>query len=128
MRKIKWIATIVMIIGLAAHSYAQVARTPANQAKQMQAELKLTELQTNKITVILQQIDQDQKNDKAMQANFKNWQATDNKKAMISYILKQMDANAYKIEQVLTPEQKKTFQEKIEKRRDALSKIAASQH
>ena len=128
MRTIKWPAIVIIIIVFAANSYAQSARTPADQAKQLQVKLKLTDPQTNKITAILQQIDKDQSNDKAAQANFKNWQATHNVKAMVDYVLKQMDANEYKIEQVLTAEQKKTFQQMLEKRRDGLRKMEASQH
>jgi len=37
-----------------------------------------------------------------------------------------MDANEYKIEQVLTANQKKTFQQIVEKRRDGLRKMEAS--
>jgi len=127
MRKIKWIAAIIMIVAMVVNSYAQAPRTPAGQAKQLQLALKLTDMQTNKITVILQQIDKEYANDKALQANLKSWQATHNTKAMIDYILKQMDANAFRIEQVLTPEQDNAFQEMLKKRRDALTKIAAAQ-
>ena len=127
MRTIKWAAAIIMIIVLAANSYAQSARTPADQAKQLQIQLKLTDPQTNKITAILQQIDKDQSNDKTAQANFKNWQATRNMKAMIDYVLKQIDVNEYKIEQVLTVNQKSTFHQIVEKRRDGLRKMEAAQ-
>jgi protein CpxP len=126
MKTMKWIATIIIVVGMATSTYAQAGGTPADQAKQLQAELKLTELQTTKITNILQQITKEQANDKTVQSNFKNWQNTNNKKAMIDYILKQMDANASRIEQVLTVEQKKTFQEMLEKRRDGLRKMEAS--
>jgi len=124
----KWMATIIMIIGMATSTYAQAGRTPADQAKQLQMELKLTEPQTTKITGILQQIAKEQANDKTAQANFKTWQSTNNKKAMIDYVLKQIDANASRIEPVLTAEQRKNFQEMLEKRRDGLKKMAAAQH
>ena len=127
MKKIKYITTIILMIGMAINSYAQTGRAPADQAKQMQVQLKLTDVQTTKLTAVLQQIDKEQANDKTAQANFKNWQATGNTKAMINYVLKQMDANAFRIEQILTPEQNKTFQEMIKKRRDGLKKMAAAQ-
>ena len=148
MKKIKWIA--IVLIGVATKSYAQYtpsggaphAYTPAgsatnppvqagsavaNQAKQMQAQLKLTDVQTTRLTAVLQQIDNEHANDKTAQANFKNWQATRNTKAMINFVLKQMDADALKIEQILTPEQNKTFQKMIAKRRDGLKKMADAQ-
>lgn len=148
MKKIKWIA--IVLIGVATNSYAQYtpsggaphAYTPAgsaanspvqagsavaNQAKQMQAQLKLTDVQTTRLTAVLQQIDNEHANDKAAQANFKNWQATRNTKAMINYVLKQMDADALRIQQILTPEQNKIFQEMIKKRRDALNRMADAQ-
>ena len=112
---------------MAINAYAQTGRTPADQAKQMQVQLKLTDVQTTKLTTVLQQIDKEQANDKTAQANFKNWQATRNTKAMINYVLKQMDADALRIEQILTPEQNKTFQEMVAKRRDGLKKMAAAQ-
>ena len=127
MKKIKYIATIILMIGMAVNSYAQPGRTPADQAKQMQVQLKLTDVQTTKLTTVLQQIDNEHANDKTAQANFKNWQATRNTKAMINYVLKQMDADALRIEQILTPEQNKTFQEMVAKRRDGLKKMADSQ-
>ncbi len=112
---------------MATSSYAQTGRTPADQAKQLQLQLKLNDQQTGKLTVVLQQISKEQANDKVAQANLKNWQATHNTKAIISYILKQMDADAFRIEQILTPEQKKTFEKMVEKQRDGLQKMAASQ-
>ena len=127
MKKIKYIATIILMIGMAINAYAQTGRTPADQAKQMQVQLKLTDVQTTKLTTVLQQIDNEHANDKTAQANFKNWQATRNTKAMINFVLKQMDADALKIEQILTPEQNKTFQEMVAKRRDGLKKMADSQ-
>jgi len=127
MKKIKHIATIILMIGIAINAYAQTGRTPADQAKQMQVQLKLTDVQTTKLTTVLQQIDNEHANDKTAQANFKNWQATRNTKAMINFVLKQMDADALKIEQILTPEQNKTFQEMIAKRRDGLKKMANAQ-
>jgi len=128
MKTIKFIAAIMMVAVMATNSNAQSARTPVEQkAKQLQTDLKLTDLQTTKVTVILQQILKDQENDKAAQANMKSWQAAHNTKAMIGYILKQMNENASRIEQVLTPEQKKAYEEKLEKRRDGLSKLAAAQ-
>jgi protein CpxP len=127
MKKVKYITIIILMIGVAINSYAQTGRTPADQAKQLQVQLKLTDVQTTKLATVLQQIDNEHANDKTAQANFKNWQATRNTKAMISYVLKQMDADAFRIEQILTPEQNKTFQEMIEKRRDGLKKMAAAQ-
>jgi len=115
------------MIGMAINAYAQTVKTPADQAKQMQVQLKLTDVQTSKLTVVLEQINKEQANDKTAQANFKNWQATHNTKAMINYVLKQMDANAFRIEHILTPEQNKTFQGMLKERRDALNKMADSQ-
>ncbi len=115
------------MIGIAINAYAQTAKTPADQAKQMQVQLKLSDVQTSKLTVVLEQINKEQANDKAAQANFKNWQATHNTKAMINYVLKQMNANAFRIEQILTPEQNKTFQGMLKERRDALNRMADSQ-
>lgn len=112
---------------MAISAYAQTGRTPADQAKQMQVRLKLTDVQTAKLTTVLQHIDNEHANDKTAQANFKNWQAARNTKAMINYVLKQMDADAIRIAQILTPEQNKTFQEMIAKRRDGLKKMADEQ-
>ena len=127
MKTTKWLATIILIIGMATNSYAQSANAAASQAKQLQVQLKLTDLQTAKITTVIQQMGKEQANDKAAQAQLKHWQDTHNTKAIIDYILKQLDVNAARIEQVLTAEQKKTFQEMVEKRRDGLKKMAASQ-
>jgi len=99
----------------------------ANEAKQLQTALKLTDAQTTKLTATFEQIGKEEANDKTAQANIKNWQATRNVKAMIDYMLKQMDANAVRIEKILTPDQNKTFQEIVKKRRDALLKMEASQ-
>lgn len=126
MKKMKWAAMISVMV-MAVNVYAQVVKNAAEQAKQMQVQLKLTDMQTAKLTAVLQQIDKEQENDKATQANFKNWQATRNVKAVINYMIKQMDANAFKIERILTPEQDKTFKEMFGKRRDALQKMADSQ-
>jgi protein CpxP len=127
MKKIKYIATIILMIVMVINAYAQTGRTPVDQAKKMQVKLKLTDVQTTKLTTVLQQIDNEHANDKTAQANFKNWQATRNTKAMINYVLKQMDADALRIQQILTPDQNKIFQEMIKKRRDALNRMADSQ-
>lgn len=120
-------AAMILLIGINSHTYAQNANGPADEAKRLQLTLKLTDAQTTKLTTVLQQIQKQQMSDKTAQANMKNWQATHNTKAMIDYVLKQMDANAYKIEQVLTPEQNKTFKDMLGKRRDALQKMEAAQ-
>jgi len=99
----------------------------ANEAKQLQTALKLTDAQTTRVTTTLEQIGKEEANDKAAQANIKNWQATRNIKAMIDYMVKQMDTNATRIGKIFTPDQNKTFQEMIKKRRDALLKMEASQ-
>jgi len=99
----------------------------ASEAKQLQTALKLTDAQTTKLTATFEQIGKEQANDKTAQASIKNWQATRNVKAMIDYMLKQMDANAVRIEKILTPDQNKTFQEMVKKRRDALLKMEAAQ-
>lgn len=125
-KKIKWIA--IIIIGMTLNAYAQTGNVAAGQAKQLQLALKLTDQQTTRLTTVIQQINTEQTNDKAAQANLKNWQATHNTKAIINYILKQMDANASRIEQVLTTEQKKTFRAMLGKRRDGLKKLAAAQN
>lgn len=125
-KKIKWIA--IIIIGITLNAYAQTGNTAVGQAKQLQLALKLTDQQTTRLTTVIQQINTEQTNDKAAQANLKNWQATHNTKAIINYILKQMDANASRIEQVLTTEQKKTFRAMLGKRRDGLKKLAAAQN
>ncbi|OKS88764.1 hypothetical protein [Mucilaginibacter polytrichastri] len=123
----KWITTLILIVGIAANSFAQAPKTPAEEAKKLQVELKLTDLQTTKITTILQQTESKQANDKAEQAKMKSWQTTHNTKAILNYLIEQMNAVARKVEAVLTAEQKKPFQEMLNKRLDAFRKIMASQ-
>jgi Spy/CpxP family protein refolding chaperone len=116
----KIIIAVLMISAVATMS-------PADRARQMQTFLKLTDTQTAKVSTVLQQLTDAAKNDKATQARLKSDYTVHNMKPIYTYMLKNMDEVQAKIDPILTPEQRKTYDSMLAKTRENIQKAVASQ-
>lgn len=123
MKKIKWIVVLLMFIGTGVQAQ-QKQKTPAEQAKDLQAQLKLTDDQTAKVTAVYTDLEKQAKND---EAKLKAWKEKKDMKNLSGYMVKQLDDTKAKVVPILTAPQKTKYEEMVGKTRQMLVTLASMQ-
>lgn len=110
MKKLILMACFVIGISAMSHAQGRQQRSPADQAKQLQTQLTLTDDQTAKVQAIYE--GQAKKRDSVMTA------ANGDRQAMMSAMRPMMEATNTKIKAILTADQAKAW-DKIQEERKA---------
>ena len=111
----KFLLMCCFLVGITAVSRAQgggMRRSPEDQAKNLQTQLKLTDDQTTKITAIYK--DQAAKRDSIRTA------ANGDRQAMMQAMMPLMKSTSDKIKAILTPDQATAYDKMMQERMDRM--------